>query len=122
MEPSRQIGDYQMNSLNYRAIEIIPGKDCNCALSKHAGKRMLYSEVLELSTSLLSTCSCTFKHYKDRRHISERRKFGIESLTSNPHGRIRAYGRRVVDIHNRARDHFAKVRMEATLTALQQAG
>jgi len=106
----------QMNNLNYRAIDIIPGNGCNCALSKHAGERMLYSEVLELFTN--STCSCTFKHYNDRRHIGERRNFDAESLISNPHGRTRPYGRRVVDIHNRARDQFAKIRMETTFTAL----
>lgn len=111
-----------MNNLKFRAIEIIPGKDCNCALSKHAGKRVLYSEVLELLKSSQSTCSCTFKHYDDRRDTIERRKFDTESLTSNPHVRTRPYGRRAVDIHNRARDLFAKVRMEATFTALQQAG
>lgn len=111
-----------MNNLNYRAIEIIPGNNCNCALSKHAGKRILYSEVLELFTSSHSHCSCTFKHYEDRRHIGDRRKFDTENLTSNPHGRTRPYGRRVVDIHNRARDRFTKIRMEATFTALQKAG
>jgi len=106
-----------MNNLNYRAVEIISGNNCNCALSKYAGKRMLYSEVLELLTSTDSRCSCTFKHYDDRRHIGERRKFDTYNLTSNPHGRTRLYGRRVVDIHNRARDPFAKMRMEVTLAA-----
>lgn len=100
-----------MNNLNYRAIEIIPGKNCNCALSKYAGKRVLYSEVLELLKNSQSTCSCTFQHYDDRRHTVERRKFDTDSLTSNPHRRTRLYGRRVVDIHNRARDRFAKVRI-----------
>jgi len=113
-----------MNSLNYQAIEVIPGKDCNCALSKHAGKRMLCSEVLELlgSTLLGPTCSCTFKHYEDRRHLIDRRKFNIESLTSNSHGRTHPYGRRAVDIHNRSRDRFTKRRMEATFVELQQVG
>ena len=98
-----------MNNIDFRAIEIIPGNDCNCALSKLAGKRMLYSEVLELFT-LRSNCSCTFKHYDDRRHQYDRRKFDIEDLTSNPNSRTRPYGRRIVDIHNRARDRFAKER------------
>ena len=97
-----------MNTFNYQAIEIIPGKDCNCALSKYAGKRMLYSEVLELSTGLLSTCSSTFKHYEDRRQTCDRRKFDTDNLSLNPYGRTRIYGRRVVDIHNRSRDRFAK--------------
>ena len=111
-----------MNNLNYRAIEIIPGKDCNCALSKHAGKRILYSEVLELFSGSHSSCSCTFKHYEDRRYLSDRRKFNIDNLTLNPHGRTLPYGRRAIDIHNRARDRFAERRIEATFTALQQAG
>jgi hypothetical protein len=111
-----------MKILKYRAIEIIPGKGCNCGLSKHAGKRMLYSEVLKLFTATNSSCSCTFKHYEDHRHLSDRRKFDTKSLTSNPHGRTRPYGRRVVDVHNRSRDHFAKISMEVTFTALQQAG
>lgn len=102
-----------MNNVNFRAIEVISGGNCNCALTKYAGKRMLYSEVLELFTDLHSNCSCTFKHYDDRRHLSDRRKFDADSLTANPHGRTRPYGRRVVDIHNRARDRFAKQRMES---------
>jgi len=124
MDLSKLMGDYQMSNLNYRAIEIIPGNNCNCALSKHAGKRMLYSEVLDLlpPSDPNSSCSCTFKHYDDRRHIGERRTFNIDKPTSNPHGRTRPYGRRVVDIHNRARDHFAKARTEATFIALQKTG
>lgn len=109
-------------NLNYRAIDIIPGKECNCPLSKHAGKRVLYSEVLELLKSSQSTCSCTFKHYEDRRHSVERRKFDTESLTSHSQVRTRPYGRRAVDIHNRSRDRFIKVRMEATFAALQKTG
>ena len=111
-----------MSNLNYRAIDIIPGKDCNCELSKHAGKRMLYSEVLELLKSSQSPCSCTFKHYADRRDSVERRTFDTDSVASNPHDRTQPYGRRAVDIHNRARDLFAKIRIEATYTALLQAG
>lgn len=111
-----------MSNLNYRAIEVIPGKDCNCTLSKHAGKRMLYSDILELLESSQPSCSCIFKHYEDRRHISDRRKFDVDNLTSNPHGRTRPYGRRVVDIHNRARDPFSKRRMEATFTEFKKAG
>jgi len=107
-------------NLNYQAIEVIPRKNCDCALSKYAGKRMLYSEISEL---LDSTCTCcTFKHYEDRRHISDRRRFNIDNLTSNPHGRTRPYGRRAVDIHNRSRDRFAKRRIEETLVLLQHAG
>jgi hypothetical protein len=111
-----------MNNLDYRAIEIIPGKNCSCALSKQAGKRVLYSEVLELLKNSQSNCSCTFHHYDDRRHTVERRKFDTASLISNFHGRTHPYGRRLVDIHNRARDPFTKIRMEATFTASQQAG
>lgn len=111
-----------MTNLHYRAIDIIPGKDCDCPLSKLAGKRILSSEVIELLTTPPSKCSCTFKHYDDRRHMTDRRKFDAESLKSNPHGRTRPYGRRVVDIHNRSRDQFAKVRIETTFPAMQQAG
>jgi hypothetical protein len=107
---------------NYRAIEIIPGQSCNCPLSKHAGKRVLYSEVIELLKSSQSTCSCTFQHYDDRRHLADRRTFDIDSVAANTHGRTRPYGRRQADIHNRARDPFTKIRMRATFEALQQAG
>jgi len=106
-----------MKNIDYRAIEIISGNNCNCELSKHVGKRMLYSEVLGLLTSSHSTCSCTFKHCDDRRHIGERRKFNIDNLASDLHNRTQPYGRRVVDIHNRARDRFATTRMEATFAA-----
>lgn len=109
-----------MNNINYRAMEIIVGGNCNCVLSKHAGKRMLYSEVLELLKNSNSSCSCTFKDFEDRRHKADRRKFDTDSLTSDANGRTMPYGRRVVDIHNRSRDRFANVRMEATLTALHQ--
>jgi len=111
-----------VNNLDYRAIEVIPGNNCNCALSKYAGKRILYSKVLELFTGSDINCSCTFKHYEDRRHINDRRKFDIDNFILNPHGRVQHYGRRVVDIHNRARDRFAKMRMEVTSRALQQPG
>ena len=99
-----------MNNIDFRAIEIIPGNECNCALSKLAGKRVLYSEVIDLFTSVQSNCSCTFKHYDDRRRKYDRRKFDIDDLTSNPNSRTRPYGRRAVDIHNRSRDRFAKKR------------
>ena len=107
-----------MKKLDFRAVEIIPGNDY-CALAKLAGKRMLYSEVLEVFTSSHSSCSCTFKHYDDRRHKNDRRKFDVDNLAINTHGRTRPYGRRAVDIHNRARDRFSKLRMDGTL---QQAG
>jgi hypothetical protein len=105
---------------NYRGLEIIVGDNCNCVLSKHAGKRMLYSEVLELLKNSNSACSCTFKHFKDRRHKFDKRKFDADSLTSDADRRTMPYGRRVVDIHNRSLDRFADVRMETTLTALHQ--
>jgi len=108
-----------MNKMDFRAIEIIPGNDCNCELSRLAGKRMLYSEVLELLSSSHSTCDCKFKHYDDRRHQADRRRFDVDNLAVSPQVRTRPYGRRAVDIHNRARDRFAKQRMEATFTALQ---
>jgi len=113
-----------MNNLNYRAIEIISGNNCNCVLSKHTGKRMLYSEVLELLTSShsTSTCSCTFKYYEDRRDIGERRKFDIDNLTSNLHNRSRPYGRRVVNIHNRARDRRGFTRYSKTIQSSQTGG
>ncbi|RKZ94900.1 MAG: hypothetical protein DRQ46_09220, partial [Gammaproteobacteria bacterium] len=95
-----------MKNLDFRAIEIILGNDGHCALSGHAGKRMLYSDVLELITSSHSSCSCTFKHYDDRRQKGDRRKFDVDNLAINTHGRTRPYGRRAVDIHNRARDRF----------------
>ena len=108
-----------MDKISFRAIEVIPGNDCNCALSKLAGKRVLYSEVIELFTSSNSNCSCTFKHFEDRRRKYDRRKFGSDDLTSNSHGRTRIYGRRVVDIHNRSRDRFSKQKAEETFTTLQ---
>lgn len=106
--------------MNYQAIEVVAGKDCNCALSKLAGKRLLYNDVLDLFTN--SRCSCTFKHYKDRRHIGDKRRFGIVQPIPNHQSRAKPYGRRVVDIHNRARDRFAERRMEEAFVALQQAG
>lgn len=99
-----------MSNLNYRAIEIIQGNNCNCGLSDHTGKRMLYSKFIELFESSHLNCNCTFKHYDERRHNFDRRNFDIEKLTSNIHGRTLYYGRRIVDIHNRARDRFAKRR------------
>ena len=108
-----------MKNIAFRAVEIIPGNDCNCALSRLAGKLMLYSEIQELLTYSNETCSCKFKHFDDRRHKSERRRFDVDNLAMNPHRRTRPYGRRTVDIHNRARDRFAKQRMEGTITALQ---
>ena len=107
-----------MNSINFRAIEIIPGNDCNCELSKLAGMRVLYSEVLELFTGSNSNCSCTFKHFDDRRHKLDRRKFDSDDLVSNSNVRTRPYGRRAVDIHNRSRDRFVKQREEGSFTAL----
>lgn len=107
-----------MNTLDYGAIAIIPGENCHCELSKHANKRVLYSEVTELLKISQSICSCSFRHYEDRRHTVERRTFNAETLTSNPHQRARPYGRRLVDIHNRARDLFSKVRTEETFALL----
>lgn len=106
--------------MNYQAIEIIAGEGCNCGLSKLAGKRMLNSDIIDLFTN--SRCSCTFKHYKDRRHIADKRRFDIDYPATNPQARTRPYGRRVVDIHNRARDRFAERRLEESFVALQQAG
>jgi len=100
-----------VRNLKYRAIEIIKGDNCNCALSKYAGQRMLYSKFIELFESSHLNCNCTFKHYDDRRHNFDRRNFDIDNLTSNIHGRTRYYGRRIVDIHNRARDRLAKIRI-----------
>jgi len=110
-----------MNRISFHAIEVIPGNDCNCPLSKLAGKRVLYSEVLELFTSSNLSCGCTFKHFDDRRHKFDRRRFDSDDLTSSSHNRTRPYGRRAVDIHNRSRDQFAEQRLERTLSALQQA-
>jgi hypothetical protein len=103
-----------MNNLNYRAMKIIVGNNCNCVLSKHTGKRLLYSEVLELLKNYNSVCSCTFKHFKDQR------QFDRDNLTLEPHGRTIPYGRQVVDIHNRARDPFVNVRTGTTFTALHK--
>jgi len=97
-----------MSDSNYRAIEVIPGKYCNCALSKHAAKRMLYSDILNLLESSQPTCSCTFKHYEDRRHISDRRKFDVDNLTSNPHGRTQPYGRQLLIYITGHETHFLK--------------
>jgi len=110
-----------MNKTDFRAIEIIPGKDCHCALSKHAGERMLCSEVLELLTDShsYSSCSCVFKHYEDRRKKGDRRQFTVEQPAANIHQRTRPYGRRVVDIHNRSRDQFAQQRQESSQPRLQ---
>lgn len=111
-----------MNSINFRAIEIIPGNGGNCELSKLAGKRILYREVRELFSCSHLSCSCTFKHYNDRRHQYDRRKFDIHDLTSNSNIRARPYGRRTVDIHNRSRDRSAKLREDETITILLEAG
>lgn len=108
-----------MKTSDYRAVEIIPSDNCNCALSRLAGKLMLYSEIHELLTNPHSTCSCKFKHFDDRRHKVERRRFDVDNLEMKPHRRAQPYGRRAVDIHNRARDRFTKQRMEASSTALQ---
>jgi len=123
LEQSKMIKDHQMYNLKfYRAIDIILGKNCNCELSRLAGKRMLSSKVIELFTSSRSRCDCTFRNYDDRRHLSDKRKFDAENVKSNPHNRTKPYRRRVVDIHNRSRDRFTNERMGPTFTALQQAG
>lgn len=111
-----------MNNMNFRAIEIIPGIGCKCALSKLAGKRVLYREVRKLFTGSHLSCSCTFKHYHDRRHNYDRRKLDIDDLTANPNIRARPYGRRKVDIHNRSRDRFAKRREEETFAVMLEVG
>jgi hypothetical protein len=106
-----------MNTIDFRAIEIIPGNNCKCALSKLAGTRVLYNDVLKLFNSSHSNCNCTFKHFDDRRHKLDRRKFDGDDLTSNSNVRTRPYGRRAVDIHNRSRDRFAKQRLEGSFAA-----
>jgi hypothetical protein len=111
-----------MNSIDFRAIEIIPGIDCDCALSKLAGMRVLYNDVLKLFTSSHSNCSCTFKHFDDRRHNIDKRKFDSDDLTLNSNRRTCRYGRRAIDIHNRSRDRFATQRVQGPFIALQQAG
>lgn len=104
-----------MNQTDFRATEIIAGEDCTCPLSKHAGKRMLFQEVQSLieSSDLHSTCTCTFKHFADRRTHIDRRKFDIKSTSFANKVRKMPYGRRAIDIHNRARDHFINERLQA---------
>lgn len=88
-----------MTKHKYRALEIISG-DCNCPLSKHAGKRVLFAdaELLIKTTHFYSGCSCQIKHYSDRRHQRDRRQFDIQSLGANPYRRKQPFGRRTTDI------------------------
>lgn len=92
---------------DYRAIEVIPGKNCSCDLSKLGGKRILLSDMDRLisQASFYPHCTCTFKHYSDRRSGHDRRNFNlINTLTTYAKVRTRPYGRRSADIHNRSRD------------------
>jgi hypothetical protein len=104
-----------MNKNDFRATEIIAGKNCNCELSKHAGKRMLVTEVQSLiaHSDFYTNCTCTFKHYSDRRSNIDRRKFDVKTIASSKQQRTRPYGRRAIDIHNRARDRFISERLQA---------
>jgi len=105
----------KMKLSDFRATEIIASDNCNCSLSKHAGKRMLFNEVQSLiaNSFFQSNCTCTFKHYADRRTNIDRRKFDENISSFSKQMRKIPYGRRAIDIHNRARDQFVNERLQA---------
>ena len=104
-----------MNQIDFRATEIIAGDNCNCPLSKNAGKRILSQDVQSLlaNSDSHTNCTCTFKHYADRRTNFDRRKFDVNNTSSANNIRKIPSGRRTIDIHNRARDHSINERLQA---------
>ncbi len=97
--------NFKIKNNDFGAIEVFAGETCQCILSRHAGRRLLYSEVntmLRISP-LQPRCECTFKHFTDRRHKVERRNFTITNSILNNNRRLQPCGRRKADIHNHVR-------------------
>lgn len=113
-----------MNRQDYRAIEVIPGRNCSCPLSKLAGKRMLYTDIAELlnHSAFYPHCTCTFKHYADRRQGIDRRNFETQDINKTGQIRNMPYGRRTADIHNRARDRSRAYLFNAEPSPMLMAG
>ena len=89
----------------YHAITIHPCNNaCDCA-KRIEGKRVLSSEFvsMKLKECARPNCDCTFEHFDDRRTGLDRRDFGDQVSPILADQRKQPFGRRVTDIHNKAR-------------------
>lgn len=89
----------------YHAITIHPCKNaCDCA-KRIEGKRVLSSEfvTMKLKECARPNCDCTFEHFDDRRTGLDRRNFGDQVSPILADQRKQPLGRRIIDVHNKAR-------------------
>ena len=97
---------------NYKATTIRPCSNSCSAAKTHADKTLLLDEFdsLILKNCQQPQCVCRFEQHVDRRSGLDRRY--LTSSNSQPlvtNNRRLNYGRRVEDIHNRARDNTGEI-------------
>ncbi|MET0536246.1 MAG: hypothetical protein ABW171_18675 [Steroidobacter sp.] len=84
----------------YHAVSVLPGDDACPAARRFSGQRILSRQAprLPLSSCNAKTCTCRFKHHKDRRS-GPRRNSDVGMVTSAFPGRERrqSRGRRAED-------------------------
>lgn len=89
----------------YHAIKVHPCKNaCDCA-KRVDGQRILSSdfEAMKAIECDRAYCNCTYEHFNDRRSGIDRRNFAVHLNPIWAEKRSQPYGRRLTDIHNKAR-------------------
>lgn len=108
----------------YHAIIIHPCKNaCECA-KRIQGKRVLSSDFvsMKLNDCARPNCDCTFEHFDDRRTGVERRNFAEQVFPIFAEQRQQPYGRRVADVHNKARASNPQLQAQKRQTISREFG
>lgn len=103
---------------NYKATTVKPCENSCNAAKIHADKKLLLDEFdkLVLKNCQQPQCACRFEQHADRRSGLDRRY--LSAPTSQPlvtNNRRLNYGRRVDDIHNKARDNTGEIDLSSAV-------